>query len=307
MTSPPPFLLARRSLAAPAPSSDAVTANFLDRSIQRLSRIVQSGYADWELASRDGWLHRLDPRVKVVAAASLLIVVSVKRTVLPEAGIALFVLGVFLTAGVDVRRIYARVLTAGLVFGLLVPFPALFNLVSEGQPLFTVARFSGSHDLWGYAIPQTITVTREGLHAVAMLFFRVTNSVALTLLLAHTTPFADVARTLRLFRVPDAFVVVIALSCKYLFLFARTVEEMHLAKKSRLLGPVRARDARHWVAERMTFLYRKTQMRYEEILKVMLARGFTGEVKLYGLPALRAVDWSAAAAALLAALALVWW
>lgn len=307
MNALPPFLLARRPLEPPPPAGRTVATAFLDKPVRRLSHIVRSGYAEPDPARRNGWLHRLDPRVKVVAVAALLVVVSAKRTVIPEVAIALFVLALLRSGGLDARRIYARVLAAGLVFGLLVPLPALFNLVSDGTPLLTVARLSAPLELWGHVVPERISVTREGLHVVAMLFLRVTNSVALTLLLAHTTPFADVARTLRLFRVPDAFVVVLSLSYKYLVLFARTVEEMHLAKKSRLLGPERGRDARRWVAERITFLYRKTQMRYEEILKVMAARGFTGEVRLYALPAPRPADWSAAAVALAAALGFAWW
>jgi len=307
MTALPEFLLDRHPLHPPGPSKHVVSVTFLDKGIHRLSRIVQSGYAHWDLAQRDSVLHRLDARVKVLFVALFLVIVSLKRTIAPEAGIAAFVLALFLASRLDVLTIYKRVLAVGLVFGVLVPFPAMFNFLSDGEPLFPVVHLARPYELWGYHLPQSIVVTREGLHGIAMLFLRVTNSVALTIWLMDTTPFTDIAKALRMFRVPDTFVMVITLSYKYLFVFTRTVEEIHLAKKSRLLGKVRGREARSWAAERMTFLYRKTQMRYEEIFKVMVARGFTGDVKLYGLRRAAASDWWAAGAALGAGVLFLRW
>jgi energy-coupling factor transporter transmembrane protein EcfT len=139
-----------------------------------------------------------------------------------------------------------------------------------------------------------IGITREGVRGVAVLFLRIANSAALSFLLLHTTPFPDIVRSLRVFRVPDVFVVIIALSYKYLFLFSRTVEEMHLARKSRLLGVLPDREARRWVAERLVVLYRKSQARCGGIYQAMVARGFANDVPLRGFRPLEARDWCAA-------------
>jgi cobalt/nickel transport system permease protein len=294
----PAFLLERRSSHPPERVKGAVSIPFLEKGVHRLSDIVRSGYAHWELSRRDGLLQQIDARVKVVFLALFLVIVSLKRAIAPEAGIAAFVSLLFAFSHLEVLVVYKRILAFGFIFGILVPFPFLFNLLSDGALLFPVIRLARSYDLWTYHVPAVIGVTREGVEGVALLFFRVTNSLALSLLVLYTTPFTDIAKALRILRVPDTFIIIITLSYKYMLLFTRTVEDMHLAKKSRLLGAVRGREARSWVAERITFLYRKTHAQCGEIFKAMVSRGFTGEVRLHGLRKMAAWDWWMAAAQL---------
>jgi cobalt/nickel transport system permease protein len=294
----PAFLLERRLPDPPAPRKGGVSIPFLEQGIHHLSRIVQSGYAHWDLSRRHGLLQQIDARVKVLFLVLFLVIVSLKRAIGPEAGIAAFVLLLFVLSHLEVLVVYKRILAFGFIFGLLVPFPLLFNLLSDGELLFPVIRLAHSHDLWGYHVPAVIGVTRDGAQGIALLFLRVTNSMALALLVLYTTPFPEIVKALRIVRVPDAFVIIITLSYKYMFVLTRTVEEMHFAKKSRLLGTVRGREARSWVAERITLLYRKTHAQCGEIFKAMVARGFTGEVKLHGLRKMVAWDWWMAAAQL---------
>jgi cobalt ECF transporter T component CbiQ len=268
---------------------------FLEKGIHRFSRVVQTGYAHWESSSRNGLLQQVDARVKVSLLAFLLVVVSLKQAIAPQAGVALFVMFLFALSRLEIFAIYKRILALGLLFGVLVPFPSLFNLFSGGEILFPVFRLARPYQWWIYHVPEVIGVTREGVHGIALLFLRVANSVALSFLLLYTTPFTDVVKALRVFRVPDTFVVIFTLSYKYLFLFTRTVEDMHLAKKSRLLGPLPDREARRWVAERLVFLYRKSQARCVGIFKAMLSRGFASDVRLRAFRPLEARDWGVAA------------
>jgi cobalt/nickel transport system permease protein len=294
----PAFLQERRSPRPPARTKAAVSIPFLEQGIHRLSNIAQSGYAHWELSRRDGLFQQIDARVKLLFLVLFLVVVSLKRAMAPEAGIAVFVLLLFVLSRLEILVVYKGVLAVGFIFGVLVPFPSVFNLASDGKLLFPVIHLARSYDLWIYHVPEVIGVTREGMEGVALLFFRVTNSVALSLLVLYTTPLSDIVKAMRMFRLPDAFVIIIVLSYKYLFVFTRTIEEMHFAKKSRLFGVVRRWEARSWVAERVTLLYRKTNAQCGEILKAMVSRGYTGEVRLPGLRRMAACDWYAAAALL---------
>lgn len=267
---------------------------FLEKGIHRFSQIVRNGYAHWESSNRDGVLQRIDARIKVLFLSSWIVLVSLKHAVAPQAGIAAFVLLLYGLSRLEIVPIYRRILVIGVVFGVLIPFFSLFNLFSGGEPILPLIRLPQPPALWGYRLPEVIGVTREGVHGITILFLRVTNSVALSFLLLHTTPFPDIVRSLRLFRVPDVFVVVITLSYKYLFLFSRTVEEMHLAKRSRLLGALPDREARSWVAERLVVLYRKSQVRCEGIFRAMVARGFSSDVRMRAFHPLKASDWCAA-------------
>jgi ABC-type multidrug transport system fused ATPase/permease subunit len=106
---------------------------------------------------------------------------------------------------------------------------------------------------------------------------RVVNSLSVTFLVLYTTSFTEIVRGLKLFRVPDAMVMVILLTYKYLFVLVRLVEEMHLARKARLAGEESRSDTTRWAAGRMGMLFLRTQMRCEDINKGMLARGFSGD------------------------------
>ena len=106
------------------------------------------------------------------------------------------------------------------------------------------------------------------------------NSVALTLLVVYTTPFFEIIRALRVFRVPDAFLMIIILTYKYIFIFSRTVEDMYRAMKARLAGPVGGATIRGLLAGRIYFIFTRSQMQYEETYRAMLSRGFSGDVQL---------------------------
>jgi cobalt/nickel transport system permease protein len=139
---------------------------------------------------------------------------------------------------------------------------------------------SHPYKFWIYHIPQQIGLTKQGINAVMMLCLRMMNSLTFSLLVIYTTPFHRIMKALKVFRVPNTFLFVITLSYKYIFIFAKTVENMYLARKSRLVGMIRNDEARIWAAGRIAHMFRKTLSRYEEVYTAMMARGFTEEVKL---------------------------
>jgi cobalt/nickel transport system permease protein len=53
------------------------------------------------------------------------------------------------------------------------------------------------------------------------------------------------------------------------------------------------REARRWVAGRILLVFKRTQLKCEELFKAMLSRGFSGEVRLHGFPRARARDYLA--------------
>ena len=64
--------------------------------------------------------------------------------------------------------------------------------------------------------------------------------------------------------------------------FVKTVEDMYLAMKSRLAGAADGGTGRRLIAGRIFFIFKKSQLRYEETYRAMVSRGFTGDIELYG-------------------------
>lgn len=273
-------------IGAPSCSRRTVKVPVLEKGVHHLAELVQDGYAQWEGSRRDGLLQGIDPRIKVLFLAFFLVLVSLKRSVEPQLGIFLIIVLLVVASRLDFISFYRRICWLGLLFGVLVPLPSLLNLFSDGNLILPLIHLHQDHHFWIYRLPATIGVTSEGLRGMVMLTLRISNSIALSMLVLHTTSFPYLIKALRVFRVPDSFIVVITLSYKYVFSFTRTVTDMHLAKKSRLLGPMNADQSRRWAAGRIACLFQKSQARCEEIFKAMISRGFEHQIPLHIFPKL---------------------
>ncbi|MGQ9812640.1 MAG: energy-coupling factor transporter transmembrane component T family protein, partial [Dissulfurimicrobium sp.] len=177
---------------------------------------------------------------------------------------------------------YKRILVFGFMFGFLIALPSAFNVIRSGEVVLPILKFSRPYDIWIYHIPQIVGVTREGISGVIVLSLRVINSISVSFLVIYTTPFHEIIKALKLFKIPDAMLMIIILSYNYIFIFNKTIEEIYLAKRARTLIKNNNKEARKWVAGRIVFIFHKTQQRYEDIFKAMLSKGFTGKIKLYG-------------------------
>jgi len=290
----PSFLLAQSTPASVKNGREKVKVPFLERGIDHLAGVIKNGYAQWELSSQNGFFQKIDARVKVLFLLFFILIVSLKRDVLPETYIWVFVFMLALFSRLSILKVYKRVLFLGFLFGFLIALPSVFNVITKGEIVLPVARLSRPYSFWIYHIPADIGITREGIYGVAMLTMRVINSLSLSFLVLHTTPFHEIVRALKVLKVPDSFLIIITLCYKYIFVLSKTVEDMHLAKKSRIVRELSNAEAREWIMGRIAFIYRKTQLRCEEVFKAMIGRGFSDTIKFYGFRKMRMSDWCAA-------------
>lgn len=177
-------------------------------------------------------------------------------------------------------KTYKRIILFTFIFGFLIAAPSSLNLVTKGEVLYPVARLSKSHDFWIYHIPQVIGFTREGLLGMSLLTLRVFNSVSISFLLITTTPFNDVIKGLKMFRVPDSLLMIITLAYLYIIILSNLVAESFLAMKSRIIGHMDNSEVRHLVAGRITHIFKMSRRHFEKTFQAMQARGYTGEVVL---------------------------
>lgn len=264
---------------------------FLDKGLLSVSRILKDTYVQWDLSGKEGLFQRLDARLKLLFLILLVVLISLKRDIASELVVALILLVLNLLSRLQIIALYSRVLLFGFVFGVFISFPSAFNVIVPGDVVVPIVTLQSSHNLLFYHIPKTIGLTGEGLHLVALLSLRVVNSLTVCLLILYTTPLPDFIKALRLFRVPDVIVMIMILLHKYIFILACSLEEMHLAMKSRLISPVHKNDARIWATDRMVYIYRKTHRTCEDVFGAMLSRGFTGEVQLPRARPLSRLDW----------------
>ena len=277
----PRFLLEKQASHAFVESREKIKISFIEKGITKMADVIKSGYIQWETASMDGFFQKIDARIKVLFLLFFVVIVSLEKEIIPEVYLGSFFFALVLISRLNMFDFYKKVFLLGFLFGFLIAIPSAFNVIVKGEIIFPVLHLAKDYHFWVYHIPAEIGITREGLHVVAMLTLRVINSLSVAFLVLNTTTFPDIIKALKVMKVPDSFLMIITLAYKYIFIFAKTVEDMHRAKKSRLASQVSNTDARKWAAGRMGFIFNKTRMRCEEIFKAMLSRGFSEEVKLY--------------------------
>jgi cobalt ECF transporter T component CbiQ len=302
----PAFLLSKPSEGQIHNESAKLRIPSIEKGMKYVSEMIAKGFIHVGQETVKGLFQNLDARLKVMFLVFFVVIVSLKRDIFPEVMITLFMALMVALSRIDFVRFYSKIMGLTFFFGFLVVFPAAFNVITPGEVILPVATLPRAYDFWIYHIPREIGLTRQGIEGVVMLCLRVMNSLTISLLVIHTTPFHKIIKALKVFRVPDTFLLIITLSYKYIFVFAKTVENMYLARKSRLVGMVKNDEARMWIAGRIVFMFRKTMARYEEVYSAMVARGFCEEVKFSEFGALSRVDRYSGSFFLIAGIVFLW-
>ena len=226
-------------------------------------------------------IHLLDARVKLGAALSFILIVSLLNPLRIGSWFALpllFFSTLFISSaaglgtGYALRRSY---LALPFVLGALaLPFTV------HGTPLAEVAGW---------------VISREGTIRLLGIFAKSWVSVQIAILLSVVTPFPDMLWALRALRVPKPLVSIVSFMYRYLFVLMDEALRLRRARAARCAqGGQRAGRSLLWrgrVAGGLVGnLMLRSFERSERIYNAMLARGFTGELKTFGRPAVGGED-----------------
>jgi cobalt/nickel transport system permease protein len=245
----------------------------------------------------DSFLHRLDPRVKVVATVAFIL----SNALLPDGawiafGISwLFLLFANWLSNLGLGFTFKRSLVA-LPFALIA-ITVLFSM--PGEPL-TSFRFL----LWD------LTITDVGLLRFVSILIRSWLSVQMAILLVAVARFPDLIHALGHLRVPMILTTIIAFLYRYLFVLGDEVFRLMRARESRSAAAPgqksgrsivwRAQVAGHMAGQ----LFLRSYERSDRVYNAMLARGYTGHMQTINPHELRRVDYMTTALVLVAILLL---
>ena len=240
--------------------------NFIERSLRgALSFLKEATFAD-DIASRQGLLQSIDPRVKTITFFLFIIQIVVTKNLFILVCLYALCLVLTLCSRINLGFFLKRTWIFIPLFSLFIAIPALFNVVTPGDSLMTF-RIDGS----------TISITRQGVLGASFFVARVTTSVSFAVLLSLTTRHSELLRVLRVFKIPQIFVMVIGMCHRYIYLFAELVENTYLAIKSRVGRNVRHKRGRHIVAWNIASLWNRSYQLNEAVYQAMLSRGYRGE------------------------------
>jgi len=254
--------------------------NFIERSILgALSFLKESIFAD-EYAMNPGLLQSLDPRVKL--ATFLLFIVQVLLTKNLFILLFLYVFCLLLAYFSKVRLGFFLKRTWVFIplFSLFIAIPALFSIFSPGEAL-------AAWKIFGIKL----IITRQGLGAAVLFVARVIASVSFAVLLSITTRHFVLLQVLRIFKIPQIFVMTLGMCYRYVYLFVEIIENAYLAIKSRVGSRLHYKKGQRVVAWNIAFLWQRSFRLNEDVYKSMLSRGYCGEPVAIGTFKTGAKDW----------------
>jgi cobalt/nickel transport system permease protein len=249
------------------------TISFIEATIRGLIAKANEAVFAEELASGEGFLQSLDPRVKL-AGLGILIAAAISVQRVWVVGLLLCVgIAVALFSRVPMRLMVWRVWAPVISFSGLIALPAIFLV--PGQVVTTMV----------------FPITSQGLTSAAMLLARAETAATFAVLLILCTEWARILKALRFFRVPLVVVMILGMTYRYLFLLLRSAQEMFEARQSRLVGPLPGAERRRIASGTVGVLLARSFQLSAEVHTAMRARGFQGEVHLLEDPRIQMSDW----------------
>jgi len=251
---------------------------WLERTVGGITANIEHAVFTERHARSAGWLQARDPRAKLVGFLVAIVATSLVGSLVALALLYGAVLAAARASRVPFGFFVKRVWLGIPFFAGIVVVPAIFFV--PGDRVFDLA-----------VGPAHLAPSWNGLAGGVLLVSRVGVSVSLAVLMVVTTPWADLLKSLRALRTPQVFVLVLSMTYRYIFLFLHTTNGILLARKSRSVGRSSGGEQRRWITGTMGNLMSRAFKMSNDVYAAMLARGFTGEVRVYSTYRMRATDW----------------
>ncbi|GAB4541863.1 MAG: cobalt ECF transporter T component CbiQ [Thermodesulfovibrionia bacterium] len=217
------------------------------------------GYLD-TLAYKDTFIHRLDPRTKLITAISFVfMVVSFPRYELSGL-IPFFIFPVFMAIMGEVPAGF--ILKRVILVSPFVLFVAIFNPLLDTTTMYNL---------------DGIRIT-GGWVSFFSIIMRFVLTISIALILMATTPFHAICHAIERLSVPRVFVVQLLFLYRYIFVLAE--EGMRMVRAVNMRRFKGGMHDMNLVINLLGVLFVKTMERAERIYQCMSSRGFDGEVRL---------------------------
>jgi cobalt/nickel transport system permease protein len=226
-------------------------------------------------ACRDNVFTRIDPRVKLATAVTLIVAVVLSGKVFFPLTVLVFCLSAMLAVGMPVRLLLLRIAGPMSIVAVLVILQAF---LSGSTPLFSWSLFQ-----W------KLIATEEGLSRGVVLGCRVLGAVSVMLLLGSVTPAYKMFNALRWFGVPEAWVEIALLVYRYTFSLLDHTSDVVSAQRTRLGYSTLKRSLSSVGVLAGTVITRSIDQAMRTY-EAMTLRGYQGSMPFGPMPGLKATD-----------------
>lgn len=255
--------------------------NFIERSIVgALSFLKESIFAE-EYALKKGFLQPIEPRIKMITILLFLISALLVKNIYFLLYLYLLCLILSFISKIRINFFLKRTWIFIPLFSFFIALPALFQFFTPGEPLFKIP----------FLLGRQLIVTRQGLASAALFVSRVITCVSFVVLLSLVTRHTELLRVLRIFRVPQVFVMTIGMCYRYIYLFIEIIENTYKAIDSRVGKRMHYKTGQKITAWNIASLWQRSYQFNNEVYNAMLSRGYTGEPRVVDEFKTRVRDW----------------
>jgi len=256
---------------------------------------VKHSFID-EYSDLDSFIHRLDPRTKLIA--SLAFIAAVVLT--PASNWRVFI---FYFCIISFLLIISKLPPLYVLKRSLVIFPFVF-LIAVFIPFFKEGEIAGSYNIWLWQV----SVTYSGLFILANVMVKAWLCILALILLSSTTKLAELLKGLGQLGVPRVMILILSFMYRYIFVLADEVMRMKQARDSRNFGRNRLHQLKT-IGNMVGTLFIRSYERGERIYAAMLSRGFDGQIRTMQNLSFRPVDayFSAIFCLILIFPCVIWW
>ncbi|MFC1991256.1 cobalt ECF transporter T component CbiQ [Chloroflexota bacterium] len=219
-----------------------------------------------QYSNLDSFIHRLDPRTKLIT--TLLFILVVIST--PPTGWQVFVFYLLL---IGILMLLSRVPILYILKRSLVIIPFVL-MITIFIPFFKEGEVAGSYNIWMWQV----SVTYNGLQVLWNVLFKAWLSILSLILLTSTTTLANLLRGLEKLRMPRIMIMILSFMYRYIFVLVDEVLRMKQARDSRNFGGSRLWQIRT-IGNMIGTLFIRSYERGERVYAAMMARGFDGQIR----------------------------
>jgi cobalt/nickel transport system permease protein len=263
----------------------------MEKTLKEITSFFINSLFSEETVSRGGLLQSIDPRVKVFSLGVFVVAVTLYKNIYLILGAYLFTFLLAYFSRINLGFFFIRVWLFIPLFSGIIAIPAIFNIFVPGDPLVDLIHLKNEMVLGPLIIPQTISITRQGLMSASLFVLRVATSVSIVVLLTLTTKWHHILKALSVFRVPQFFTFILGMTYRYIHLLLRLIEDVHLARRSRTFGREKGSSGRKWIISQIRFVMRKSLSMGEMVYSAMVSRGFMFELKTADNFKLKTIDY----------------
>ena len=245
---------------------NACNSGFIEHSLRSVLSFIKASLFAEEHALKHGFMQSLEQRIKTVTIVLFIIVTLLIKNILVILSLYLFCLLLACASKIKLGFFLKRTWVFIPLFSLFIALPALFSNFTPGE------------ELWSFkAAGLALIITRPGVSTVLLFVLRVATTVSFAVLLSITTRHIELLKVLRIFGIPQAFVMILGVCYRYIYLFIGIIENTYLAIKSRAGIAIHYKRGQQIVGWNIAFLWVRSCQLNEDVYKAMLSRGYSGE------------------------------